>query len=113
MAQVEPNSGAMLLKVARSAPTPGANGAEQTFAARNGTGSLEAARGSSPVADNGVTLQGEQDIMGNAWTGYCTAQGTCVDTLWDGGDFNGASWSGASWSGASWSGDTWSGLSWT
>ena len=86
----------------------------------NGTGSLEAARGSNHVYDEGVALEGEIDIMSSPWTGYCSVEGnatTCLDTLWNGGDFNSASWSGASWSsaswsGASWSGNTWAGLSW-
>ncbi len=84
----------------------------QKHYASNGTGSLEAARGTNHVYDGGVALGGEIDIMGNPWTGYCTATG-CADTLWEGGDFNGASWSGASWSGASWSGASWSGASWS
>lgn len=53
-----------------------------------------------------MALAGEQDIMGNPWTGYCTVKGkkvTCTDTLWNGGAFNGASWSGASWSSKTWS----------
>ncbi len=82
----------------------------------DGTGSLEAARGTNHVYDEGVPLTGEMDILTSPWTGYCTmldGEPSCVDTLWDGGTFNGASWSGGSWSGGSWSGGSWSSASWS
>jgi serine protease AprX len=109
-------AGSLDLAAVKKARTPKANSTNQTYQASNGTGSLEASRGSNHVYDEGVALEGEIDIMSSPWTGYCTVQGnttTCVDTLWDGGDFNSASWSGASWSGASWSGASWSGASWS
>ncbi len=84
----------------------------QTFEPSDGTGSLEAARGTNHVYDNGVALTGEIDIMSSPWVGYCTETG-CVDTLWNEGTFNGVSWSGVSWSGVSWSGVSWSGVSWS
>jgi serine protease AprX len=109
-------AGSLDLTAMKKARIPEATAANQTYQAANGTGSLEAARGSNHVYDEGVALAGEIDIMSNPWTGYCTVEGnamTCLDTLWDGGSFNGASWSGASWSGASWSGASWSGASWS
>ncbi len=116
--------GNLNLTAAFTAATPTATSADQTYEPSTGGGSLEAARGSDHVYDNGVPLEGEIDIMGNPWTGYdCTTTTTgkgknrvttvSCDSLWNGGDFNGASWSGASWSGASWSGASWSGASWS
>jgi serine protease AprX len=116
--------GNLNLAAAFTAPTPTASSADQTYQPSEGGGSLEAARGSDHVSDNGVPLEGEIDIMGNPWYGYnCTTTTTgkgrdrvttvSCDSLWNGGDFNGASWSGASWSGASWSGASWSGASWS
>jgi serine protease AprX len=109
-------AGALDLKAVERARTPGVNSTKQPYEPSNGTGSLEAARGSNHVYDGGVILQGEIDIMSSPWTGYCTVHDnntTCLDTLWDGGDFNGVTWSGVSWSGLSWSGLSWSGLSWS
>ena len=117
-------AGALDLATAFNAPTPTASSADQTYQSSDGSGSLEAARGSDHVYDNGVALQGEIDIMGNPWYGYnCTTTTTgkgksavttvSCDSLWNGGDFNGASWSGASWSGASWSGASWSSKTWS
>ncbi len=104
----------------------------QSFATSDGSGSLELSRGSHHVEMDGVTLTGEQDIMGTSWSGLNETITTCVkvgkgktaetvctdslvpvDTLWSGGDWNGTSWSGTSWSGTSWSGTSWSGTSWS
>jgi serine protease AprX len=109
-------AGSLNLSSVIKARTPNTNSTNQTYEASNGTGSLEAARGSNHVYDEGVALEGEIDIMSSPWTGYCSVEGnttTCLDTLWDGGDFNSASWSGASWSSASWSGASWSSASWS
>jgi serine protease AprX len=105
-------AGSIDLAAAKKARTPKATSVDQTYTVADGTGSLEAARGSNHVYDEGIALQGEIDIMSNPWTGYCTDTG-CLDTLWDGGVFNGSSWSGSSWSGSSWSGSSWSGSSWS
>jgi len=103
---------ALDLSAALDAPTPIAADSAQGFPFSDGSGSLEAARGTNHVYDEGVALGGEIDILSSPWTGYqCsteyvridkvkTAIVTC-DSLWDGGIFNGASWSGASWSSAS------------
>lgn len=106
-------AGSLDLAAVEGDRTPSAGSSNQTFQESDGSGSLEAARGSNHVYDNGVALQGEIDIMSSPWTGYCAPNGGCVPTLWDGGDFNGASWSGASWSGASWSSATWSSATWS
>jgi serine protease AprX len=116
--------GALDLTTALGAPTPSPTSAEQTHQRSDGSGSLEAARGSNHVYDNDIPLQGEIDIMSSPWTPYqCQTvtygkgkdryDVTECESKWTGGDFNGASWSGASWSGASWSGASWSGASWS
>ena len=105
-------AGSLNLNAVKKARTPEATSVDQTYSDSDGTGSLEAARGNHHVSYEGVALEGEIDIMSSPWTGYCSADGTCVDTLWDGGDWNGATWSGATWSGATWSGSGWLGLTW-
>jgi serine protease AprX len=87
--------------------------ATQTFTSATGTGSLEAARGSSHIALNGVTLTGDKDIFGNTWTGSVMGAAEAAGATWSGGIYNGATWSGATWSGATWSGATWSGATWS
>lgn len=123
-------AGLIDLKVARDSAVP--RKASQDHPLSDGSGSIEAARGSDHVEFDGVVLTGEQDIMGSAWDGYtetvttcreekvkgrpttvCSDEVTSIETLWDGGDFNGTSWSGTSWSGTSWSGTSWSGTSWS
>jgi serine protease AprX len=104
-------SGELNLAAVLNAPTPAA---VQTWSTSNGTGSLEASRGSLHVVDaNGNALSGAQDIFGNPLDAQALAAGEASASAWDGGSFNGASWSGASWSGASWSGASWSGASWS
>ena len=108
------------------------SGATQNHVESDGSGSLEASRGSDHLEMDQVVLAGEQDIMGSPWIGFNEWQTQCwkegkgkdavtvcedvlvpTDTLWDGGDWNGRSWSGTSWSGTSWSGLSWSGTSWS
>ncbi len=86
----------------------------QTYAPSQGTGTLEASRGSlHVVASNGVALSGEQDIMGQTWSSATMAQAEAAGQSWSGGTWNGQTWSGQSWSGQSWSGQSWSGQSWS
>jgi serine protease AprX len=111
-------------------------GAVRSTAMRaNGLGSLEAARGSSHVVMDGVTLAGERDIMGASWIALLTSGLTRDLRMWSsGGVFNGnqwigdgftidtttaaglawggRSWAGRSWAGRSWAGSAWSGRSW-
>ena len=119
VSEVCQGAGLLDLEAALTAPTPSANGVYQDFGESLPTGSLEAARGTHHLTQDGVVLQGEIDIFGNPWA-PCTllTRGKktvvdCVDSLWDGGDYNGTSWSGTSWSGTSWSGLSWSGTSWS
>jgi serine protease AprX len=107
----------------------------QTWPPAFGTGSLEKARGSVHVVDNGVVLSGENGVFGpfdsarwaaatangSAWEGgvwmgavvagaqYTTVNGT---QYWEGRTWSGRTWSGRTWSGGTWSGRTWSGMTW-
>jgi serine protease AprX len=92
-------------------PAPGYT---QPATGDTGTGSLEAARGTSHVETNGVELTGEQDIFGQAWNGPAWAAASRAGTTWDSnGEFNGQTWTGSDWSGQSWTASTWAGHSWT
>ena len=107
---VAQGSGLINLKSAAAAATPNH---VQTWPTSNGTGSLEAARGSAHVETDGVPLTGEQDIKGTSWDGTSWSGTSWSGTSWSGGMWNGTSWSGTSWSGTSWSGTSWSGTSWS
>jgi serine protease AprX len=104
----------------------------QSWTRSTGLGSLEAARGTQHVADEGVELTGEQQVLGpfdarrwapasaafDAWDGGTWAGGDLTgpcwcDTSWSGKSWSGKSWSGKSWSGSSWTGKSWSGKSWS
>jgi subtilisin family serine protease len=78
-----------------------------------GTGTLEGARGSFHISQDGVVLSGEQDIFGHAWDSAAMAQAEAAGTSWSGGTWNGNTWSGTTWSATSWNGNTWSGNTWS
>jgi serine protease AprX len=102
-------AGTLDLADAVTRPTPAA---VQSFPPATGTGSLEAARGTVHLVDNGVELRGEQDIFGAKWDGEAWAASCAAEAAWDGGDWNGNTWTDSSWSGMSWSGMSWGGMSW-
>jgi serine protease AprX len=98
----------------------------QSWTKGTGTGSLEKARGTSHVMDNGVVLTGENDIFGPfsapAWVSATAATNAWSNGQWLGRDMSGttwttcggaAAWSGRIWSGRTWSGRTWSGRTWS
>jgi serine protease AprX len=85
----------------------------QTWPSSTGTGSLDLARGSDRLTDDGVVLSGEKDIFGKAYNSAAMATAMAAGNSWSGGIWNGNSWSGNSWSGNSWSGNSWSGNSWS
>ena len=111
--------------------------AAQTWSKSTGLGSMEQARGTQHVADDGVELTGEKHVLGafnarkwasastafSAWNGGTwagsewTAGCWCTDSwsgkAWSGKAWSGQTWSGKSWSGTSWSGKSWSGSGWT
>ncbi|MGH2728747.1 MAG: S8 family serine peptidase, partial [Actinomycetota bacterium] len=107
---VAQGAGIVNLKAAAAAATPSY---VQTWATSTGNGSLEASRGSAHVSMDGVELNGEQDIFGNAWDGTSWSGTSWSGTSWSGTSWSGTSWSGTSWSGTSWSGTSWSGTSWS
>ena len=84
----------------------------QTFLRSTGTGSLDAARGSSKVVLDGVALTGEKDIFGKAYVSATRSVQEAAETSWNGGIWNGSSWAGSSWAGSSWAGSSWAGSSW-
>jgi len=96
-----------------STSVPSVFASQQYNAPAIGTGSLEAARGSDHISQNGVVLQGEQDIFGQPFNSAAMAALEAAGSSWSGGMWNGSSWSGSSWSGSSWSGSSWSGSSWS
>jgi serine protease AprX len=78
-----------------------------------GTGTLEGARGTDHVSDNGTLLTGEVDIFAYAFNASTVATATAAVTIWNGGDWNGHTWTGSSWTASSWAGRTWSGNTWS
>jgi serine protease AprX len=90
-------------------PTPAA---KQLFPLSTGTGSLDGARGAAKLVLGGVTLSGEKDIFGKAYSTTLHATQEATETSWSGGTWNGSSWAGSSWAGSSWAGSSWAGSSW-
>jgi serine protease AprX len=108
--------------------TPPDTSYAQPWPAATGTGTLEGARGTDRLTDNGVILKGEIDIFGQPFDSAAMAKLEAASKSWTGGTWNGSAWTGTSWvdagwagrswsttswSGRSWSGDTWSGRSWS
>jgi serine protease AprX len=108
--------------------------AKQSAPQATGTGSLEAARGSSHVVDGTTVLTGEQDIFGAAWNGTSWATADNGGVAWTGGNWNGDTWTGTgwvltrllggvlkllpswtnvAWAAPSWTGSDWLGHTWT
>ena len=96
-----------------NAPVPSVLASQQSNAPSTGTGSLEASRGTDHLSQNGVVLQGEEDIFGKPFDSAAMAALEAAGHSWSGGIWNGSSWSGSSWSGSSWSAASWSGSSWS
>jgi serine protease AprX len=93
-----------------------------------GTGTLDAARGTTRVTADGIALSGEKDIFGNAFSTSAWAAASKAGNSWVGGTWMGAAltgdgwvsttggqraWSGRAWSGRAWSGRAWSGRAWS
>jgi subtilase family protein len=120
---VAQGKGMLDLKFVRDRATPSAAAAAQRFALATGSGSLEAARGSSHVENQaGAALAGETDAFGGtwdgrrwrdqSWTGTTWAGGALAGTAFTGGTWNGRRWRGESWAGGTWTGGTWTGRRW-
>ena len=78
-----------------------------------GAGTLESARGTAHLVDNGVALNGEKDIFGDAVSTATLASRRTAGTAWTGGTYNGQAWTGSSFTGTSWDSATWSGRMWS
>ncbi len=106
-------AGEINLVAAANTATPTA---VQRFPVSKGTGSLEAARGTSHVADGGVELTGEKDVLGpwnaSKWASASTAGSSWVGGKWNGRDWTNQCWCGPSWAGPAWEGRSWAGRSW-
>ena len=87
--------------------------AAYSYTNSTGTGTLELARGSAHLVDNGVVLNGERDIFGDAISTSTLASKRTAGTAWTGGTWNGRMWSGSSFSGSNWTATTWSGRMWS
>ncbi len=109
---VAQGSGVMDLKNAARAATPSAAVATQSFDHGTGLGSLEAARGSGHVVDQGGELVGEMDIFGKPWDAQSWRDAAWAAQSWRGGDWNGSLWSGDAWDGVSWAAQSWRAQSW-
>ena len=115
-------SGVIDITTALAATTP--TNATQTFTKSTGKGVIELARGTSHlVADDGSTLTGEIDIMGQAWAGSTWATKSTSGTAWSGGTWNGNTWAGTgfetnltidgvTWTARSWRSELWAARSW-
>jgi serine protease AprX len=96
------------------ASLPTAAVSAQAATGATGTGTLEAARGSSHVDDGNGTLTGEQDIFGKPWNGAAWASASAAGSSWNGGSWNGTDWTTPTWSSAgNWDAHAWSDADWS
>jgi serine protease AprX len=105
-------SGLINLHNAREAKLPPASTVVQSWPRSTGLGTLQAARGSTVVTDDGVPLTGEQTIFGDTWDAATWAASSWDGTSWNGGVWSGRTWSGDCWCASGWAGRTWSGRTW-
>ena len=96
---------------------PGAAGSQPATFFGNGTGSIEAARGTSHVSNGTTPLKGEVDVFGQAWDGAAWAQATTGGTVWSGGHWRGElltgdGWAEGVWPATEWTASTWAATTW-
>ena len=101
--------GLVNIKKAIQTATPSSG---QPWAPATGTGTLQGARGGTALVQDGVALQGEQDIFGSPYDSAGHAIAEAGGTAWDGGSWNGNVWTGVTWAGVTWAGVTWAGVTW-
>jgi subtilisin family serine protease len=87
--------------------------AAYSYTNATGTGTLESARGTAHLVDNGLVLNGERDVFGDAVSTATLAASRAAGTAWTGGTWNGRMWSGSSFTGSNWTATTWSGRMWS
>ncbi len=107
------DQGAGLINVRAASGSSARARDRQSWPTATGTGLLEVARGGEHVADNGVELIGEFDIMGQAWDGPRWASLAAAGMAWTDGTWNGAEWTGSAWDGSNWLTTVWTGKSWS
>ncbi len=107
--------GAGRIDISKSAslPTPSRRDVKQRFTRSDGSGSLEASRGSTHVTVDGTLIEGEQTVWGLPWDGSSWTGSSWTGSSWTGSSWTGSSWTGSSWTGSSWTGSSWTGSSWT
>jgi serine protease AprX len=79
----------------------------------DGTGSLEAARGSSHVNDGVAELRGEVDIFGDPWDAQAFSARVADGTIWQDGRWRGRTWTGVGWESSTWRGADWTSGTWS
>jgi serine protease AprX len=87
--------------------------AAYSYTNSTGTGTLESARGTAHLVDNGVTLSGEQDIFATPVATATQAAKRSAGTAWTGGSYNGQAWTGSGFTGTNWDSTNWSGRMWS
>lgn len=86
--------------------------ATQNHTASKGTGSLQAARGSSYLTIDGVRLEGEIDIHGEMFSSRKWARAASDGNSWTGGVWNNVQWAGVAWETNEWGSVTWGSVTW-
>jgi serine protease AprX len=98
--------GELDLRSAMKAPTPAV---EQTWPRSDGSGSLEASRGSvHVVGPDGQELVGDVDVFGQPWDALRWS-----DMQWEALRWSTTTWSGLAWSDLAWDALRWSSLRWS
>jgi serine protease AprX len=125
--------GAGLVDLARAGRMATPDDARQRHRWSDGSGTLQAARGTLLLAREGDLLRGERNIFGHtldlvewvlalllgrdwrggAWMGELLTGSCWCEDSWAGPAWEGRSWTDADWSGRSWTSDAWKGRSWT
>ena len=86
---------------------PSAAASAQNWAPAQGTGSLEASRGTEHVVLGGAELIGETDVTGARW--FATSPSAWTGGSWSGSGYTGGTWHGAAWFGHGWNADHYAG----
>ena len=106
-------AGMINLRRAQGEDTPSLQDVTQTWDLATGLGSLNAARGTQILENDGVKLDGETDIFGQPWNGSAWTGSAWTGSAWTGGVWNGSAWTGSAWTGSAWTGSAWTGSAWT
>ena len=78
----------------------------------DGSGSLQAARGSRVVYVDGEAVEGEVDVFGNAWDPEGWTSSSWNSSSWNSSSWNSSSWNSSSWNSSSWSWSSWASSTW-